>query len=101
MEIFNLFLGICRIWFLLCFYLFFIFFYESFAHPDLRSTLKPDESIEAVKKIILDNRQITIGEIADDIAISLGSCQTIFAYVLVIKTVTSKIIVKLLNFKQT
>ena len=46
------------------------------------------ENIEAVKKIILDNRWITIREIADDVGILFGSCQAIFTDVL------------LLNFEQ-
>ena len=46
--------------------------------PQLSTT---DENIEAVKKIILDNRPITIREIADDVGISLGSCQAIFTVV--------------------
>ena len=33
-----------------------------------------DGYIEAVKKIIWDNRRITIREVADDVVISFGSC---------------------------
>ena len=40
------------------------------ARPDCRSTSTTDESIEAVKKMILDNCQITIREVADDVGIS-------------------------------
>ena len=36
-----------------------------------------DKNIEVVKKMILDNRRITIGEVADDVVISFGSCQAI------------------------
>ena len=49
------------------------------AHPGCPSTLTiTDENIEAVKKMILDNRRITIREIADDVDILFGSCQAIF-----------------------
>ena len=40
------------------------------ARPGLPSTWTTDENIETKKKMILDNRRITIGEIADDIGIS-------------------------------
>ena len=40
----------------------------------LRTT---DENIEAVKKLILNNLQIIICEVADSVGISLGSCQEI------------------------
>ena len=36
------------------------------------STSTSDENMEAVKKMILDNRQITIKEVADDVVISFG-----------------------------
>ena len=40
--------------------------------PGRPSTSTTIESIEAVKKMILDNRRITIREIANDVAISFG-----------------------------
>ena len=55
------------------------------ARPGRLSTSTTDENIEAVKKIILDNRRITIREIADDVAISFDLCQAIFTDVLVRK----------------
>ena len=60
-------------------------------HPDRPSTSTTDESIEAVKKIILDNRRITIREVADDVGISFGSCQAIFMDVLGIKRTAAKL----------
>ena len=60
-----------------------------------------DENIEAVKKMILNNRQISIREVADDIGISFGLCQAIFMDVLDMKRATAKIVPKLLNFEQT
>ena len=50
--------------------------------------------------MILNNRRITIREVADDIGISFGSCQEIFTDVLGRKPVAAKIIPKLLNFEQ-
>ena len=51
------------------------------ARPGRLSTSRTDENIEAtVKKIILDNRQIPIREVANDVSLSLGSCQAIFTY---------------------
>ena len=43
------------------------------ARLDRPSTWTIDENIEAVKKIILDNRRITITEVADDVGISFQS----------------------------
>ena len=40
------------------------------ARPGLPRTSTTNENIEAVKKMILDNRRITIGEVADDVGIS-------------------------------
>ena len=50
--------------------------------PGCPSTSTTDKNIEAVKKMILDNRRITIREVADDVGISFGSCQAIFMDVL-------------------
>ena len=50
--------------------------------------------------MILDNRQITIREVADDVDISFGSCQVIFTDVLGMQRAAGKIVSKLLNFKQ-
>ena len=50
--------------------------------------------------MILDNRRITITEVADDVAISFDSCQVIFTYGLRIKREAAKIVAKLLNFEQ-
>ena len=42
------------------------------ARPGRPSTLTTDENIESAKKMILDNRPITIREVADDVGISLA-----------------------------
>ena len=43
---------------------------KSDARPGRPSTSTTDENIEAVKKIILNNRRITIREVADGVGIS-------------------------------
>ena len=50
--------------------------------------------------MILDNRWITIREVADDVGISFDSCQAFFADVLGMKRASAKIVLKLLNFVQ-
>ena len=70
------------------------------ARPGRKSTSTTDEHIEAMKKLILDNRRITIREFADDVGISFGSCRAIFTDVLGMKRAAAKVVLKLLNFKQ-
>ena len=53
-----------------------------------------------MKKIILNNRRITIIEVAVGVGISFGLCQAIFTDVLGMKLAAAKIVLKLLNFKQ-
>ena len=55
---------------------------NDFARSDRPSTSTSDKNIEAIKKIIFDNRRIIIREVADDVRISFGSCQAIFTDVL-------------------
>ena len=69
------------------------------AHPGCPSTSTTYEKIEAMKKMILDNRWITIRERSDDVGISFGSWQAIFLDVLSIKRAAAKIVPKLLNFE--
>ena len=69
------------------------------ARPGGANTSTTDENIEALKKIISDNRRITIREVADDVGISFCSCQAIFTDVLVMKRSAAKIVPKLLNFE--
>ena len=44
--------------------------WDADACPGRPSMLTTDENIEAVKKMILNSRRITIREVADDVAIS-------------------------------
>ena len=59
-------------------------------------TSTTNENIEAVKKMILDNRRFTIREVANNAGISLGSCQAIFTNFLGKKPAAAKIVPKLL-----
>ena len=68
--------------------------------PGRPSTSITDDNVEQVKKMILENRRITIREVADDVGISFGSCQAIFSDVLGMKRVAAKFVPKLLNFDQ-
>ena len=62
------------------------------ARPGRPSTSTTDENIEAVKKMILDNRRITIREVADDAGISFGCFRH--------ERTSAKIVPKLQNFEQ-
>ena len=42
------------------------------------STSTTDENVEKVKEMVMNDRRITIREVADDVLISIGSCHEIF-----------------------
>jgi len=50
--------------------------------------------------MVLNNRRITIREVAEDVGISVGSCHEIFSDILGMKRVSAKFVPKLLNFDQ-
>ena len=56
--------------------------------------------MQIVKKMILDNCQITIREVVDNVSISFGLCQAIFTDVLGMKRAAAKIVSQLLNLEQ-
>ena len=64
------------------------------------NTSTTDENIEAMKKRILNNRRMISREVADDVDISLDSCQVIFTDVLGMNCAAAKIVPKLINFDQ-
>ena len=70
------------------------------AHQQPWKTIISHENIEAAKKMILNNRRITIREVADDIGVSFGSRQAIFTDVLGMKRAAAKNVPELLNFEQ-
>ena len=50
--------------------------------PGRPSTSTTDENVEKVKEMVMNDRRITIREVADDIGISIGSFHEIFSNVL-------------------
>ncbi|XP_025271347.1 protein GVQW3 [Camponotus floridanus] len=70
------------------------------ARPGRPSTSTTDDNVEAVKKIVMENRRITIREVAEDVGILVGSCHAIFLGVLGMQRVAAKFVPKLLNFDQ-
>ena len=70
------------------------------ACPSRPSISTTNDNTEAVKKMNLDNRRITITEVIDDVGISFGQCQAIFTDVLGKQRAAAKIVPKLLNFEQ-
>ena len=69
------------------------------ARPGILITSTIAKNIETVKKMILNNRRITIREIADDAGISFCSFQAIFTDVLDMKQAAANIVPNLLNFE--
>ena len=67
--------------------------------PGSPSISTTDENFEAMEKMVLNNRQITIREVVDDIDVSFGSFQAMFTDVLDRKRATTKIVPKLLKFE--
>ena len=72
---------------------------EDDERPGRPSTSRTDENVKKVKEMVMNNRRITIREVADDIDISVGSCHEIFSDVLGMKCVPAKFVPKLLNFE--
>ena len=68
--------------------------------PERPSTSTTNENTVAVKKIVMENRRITIREVAEHVGISVGSCHAIFSNILGLKRVAAKFVPKLLNFDQ-
>ena len=64
------------------------------------SSSTTDENVEKVKEMVMNDRRITISEVADDVGISIGLCHEIFSNVLGMKRVAAKFVPKLLNFEQ-
>lgn len=68
--------------------------------PGRPSTSTTDDNVEQVKEIILENRRIPVGEVADKVGILFGSWQWIFFDVFGTKYMVAKFVLKLLNFSQ-
>ena len=63
------------------------------------STSTTDGNIVAVKEMILNNRRITVRQVADEVGISFGLCQEVFTDVLSIKGEAAKIVPKFAKFR--
>ena len=65
------------------------------ARPGRPSTSTTNENTEAVKKIVMENRRITIREVAEHVGTSVGSCIAIFSDILDLKRVAAKFVPRL------
>ena len=68
--------------------------------PGRPSTSRTDENVEKVKEMVMNDRRITIREVADDVGIWINPCHEIFSNVLGMKRVAEKFVPKLFNFEQ-
>ena len=73
---------------------------EDDERPGRPSTSTTDENVKKVKEMVMNDRRITIREVADDVSISISSCHESFSNVLGMKRVAAKFVPKLLNFEQ-
>ena len=73
---------------------------EDDERPGRSSTSTTDENAAKVKEMVMNDRRITIREVADNVGISIGSCHDIFSNVLGMKRVAPKFVPKLLNFEK-
>lgn len=64
------------------------------------TTSTTDENINKVRELVLENRGISIHEIADDLNISYGSAEHILVDVLGMRRVAARLVPKTLNFLQ-
>ena len=62
---------------------------EDDERPGRLSTSTTDENVEKVKEMVMNDRQITIREVANDVGILISSCHEIFLNVLGMKRVAS------------
>lgn len=53
-----------------------------------------------MKKIVIENCQITIRKVSEDVGISVGSCHAIFSDVLGMNFMAAKFVLKFLNLEQ-
>ena len=73
---------------------------EDDERPGRPRTSTTDENVKKVKEMVMNDRRITIREVADDVGISIGQCHGIFSNVLGMKRVAAKFVPKLLNLEQ-
>ena len=73
---------------------------EDDEHSGRPSTSKTDENINKVRKMLINNRKLTIRELAEDLNIAYGSFQDIVVNGLGLRQVAAKLVPKELNFMQ-
>ena len=73
---------------------------EDDERPGRPNTSITDENVEKVKETVMNDRRITIREVADDVGISIGLWHEIFSNVLGMKRVAAKFVPKCSNFEQ-
>lgn len=73
---------------------------ENLAHASRPATSVNDENIEKVKKIVSENRRVTVREIASELGISIGSAYSILHDILGMRWVTARLVPKLLDSLQ-
>ena len=71
---------------------------EDDERPGRPSTSTTDENVEKVKEMVMNDRRITIRDVADDVGISISTCHGIFSNVLGMKRVAAKFVPNLFNF---
>jgi len=64
------------------------------------STSKIDENINKVREMLINNRKLTMREVAEDLNIAYGSIQDIVINGLGLRRVAAKLVPKELNFMQ-
>ena len=64
------------------------------------STSKTDENINKMREMLINNRKLTIRELAEDLNIACGSIQDIVVNGLGLRRVAAKLVPKELNFMQ-
>jgi len=65
-----------------------------------RKPMKTDENINKMREMLINNRKLTIRELAEDLNIAYGSIQDIVVNGLGLRSVAAKLVPKELNFMQ-
>jgi len=70
------------------------------ARPGRPSTSKTDENVDEIRQLLIENRKLTIREIAETTNIWFGSVHSILREDLGLRRVTARLVPKELNFVQ-
>ena len=68
--------------------------------PERPSTSTNDDHVGRLRAVIRGNRRLTVREVADEVGLSIGSCQQIFAEKLQMCRVSAKFVSRLLTDDQ-